>query len=413
MEILFWRHQTKAQEQLKICKIYCRLTINGNRADIGSTNIEVPFDDFDTKRQEITTNNLHFAQPNLRLNEEFKSPILSIYTELLLKKQPITSDIIKRIFLQVDKQNKRLMEAYDEFLKDFEEKTKPKKDRKGNQKEARRSLSTLRPLRVCRNKLLTYLIFKKQQHITIEELHINWFDAYENWLYDVPHEQATVLKHLRTLKQITKFSKKKDFASFDPFENRELEREEIKDPNFLTQEQFEQWKIFKFGSQIAQEVADIFAIYCRTGFHYQDLKQVIADPDKFIRKGLDGNKWIYKPREKTGEMAKVPFESFHEIKPFIEKYGGWKNLPIKQNHVLNMWLKVCVAEINIHLPQALKIYEKLSVKHGRCTITDWWFNELGNSDDDLLPILGRKTKEGLERYGRPDERAVIKALKKR
>ena len=65
---------------------------------------------------------------------------------------------------------------------------------------------------------------------------------------------------------------------------------------------------------------------------------------------------------------------------------------------------------NLYLPDELKVFKGLSVKHGRCTLTDYWLNELGNSVDDLLPILGRTSSRGLERYGRKDERAVIKAL---
>ncbi len=352
MEILFWRHQSKSQKKLGTCTIYCRLTINGERSDIGSTNIEVPIDDFDTKRQEITTHNPNFAQLNLRLQEEFKSPILSIYTDLLLKRKPITSDAIKRALLKVDVPLMTLIDAYEKYIADFKLKTKPQTDKKGKKKEPRRSESTIRPLNTCRNKLLTYLIKNKEQHITIEELNENWFDAYENWLYEINHEQSTIVKHQSVLKRVTKwaFSKKK-FTSFDPFQYCEVEKEEQKDPNFLTEEQFQVWISHKFSSKMAQEVADIFAVYCRTGFHYTDLKQVIENPSQYIKNGLDGKKWIYKPREKTEVVAKVPITAFNEIAKVVDKYGGWEKLPIKQNHHLNQWLKICVADINLHLPE--------------------------------------------------------------
>ncbi len=414
MEILFWRHQSTAQKRLKTCTLYCRLTINGERADLGSTNIEIPIEDFDTKGQEVNSSNPHSVQLNLRLQEEFKTPILTIYTDFLLKRQPISADAIKRIFIKVDKPNVRLLDAYAKFIADFKIKTKPSIDRKGRKKEPRRSASTIKPLNTCRNKILTYLIEQKEQHICIEELDENWFARYENWLYEINHEQSTIVKHLRTLKQITEWSfKTMKLASFDPFVHCKVEQEETKDPNFLTEEQFQRWISHKFSSKMTQEVADVFAIYCRTGFHYTDLKQVIENPSAFLKKGLDGNTWIYKPREKTEVKAKVPIAFFKEINPIIEKYGGWEKLPMKQNTHLNQWLKICAADINMHLPEELKIYEFLSVKHGRGTMTDYWFNELGNNDNSLLPILGRKSKAGLERYGRPDERAVIKDMNKK
>lgn len=362
----------KVSKKLSTCTIYCRLTINGERADIGTTNIEVDLEDFDTKRQEITTSNPNFAQLNLRLQEEFKSPILSIYTDLLLKRKPITADAIKRALLKVDTPLLTLIDAYDKYIADFKLKTKPQTNKKGIKKDPRRSESTIRPLNTCRNKLLTYLISNKEQHITVEELNENWFEAYENWLYEINHEQSTIVKHQSVLKRVTKwvYSKKK-LTSFDPFQHCEVEKEEIKDPNFLTEYQFQRWIAHKFSAKISQEVADVFAIYCRTGFHYTDLKQVIENPSQYIRNGLDGKKWIYKPREKTEVVAKVPYMAFEEIAKIVEKYGGWEKLPIKQNHKMNEVLKICVVEMNLYLPDDKKIYEFLSVKHGRCSMTDY------------------------------------------
>ena len=409
MEILIYRHQISSQKKKNICTLYCRVTIDGQRAEIGSTSIKINFDEFDPSTQQII-NNYNAQELNFIIEHEFKSKLYSIYNSLLLKNEIITAKKIKELF-QCPVYSVRLIEIYDRFLKDFETKTIERVNSKNETMTAQRSASTLRPLNVCRNKLLTYLIDTKQTNLICDDLDERFFTKYEQWLFAVPHKQPTVVKHLRTLRQVTKYAKREKWIDFDPFAETQVDAEQIHDPKFLSQEQLLFWLRFEFSSKPAQEVADFFALCCLTGFHYIDLVQVVKNPSNYLRPGLDGKMWIYKPRQKTKIMAKVPIAYFQTIEQIVDKYGGWDKIPVKQNHYVNAWLKICVAEINLHLPDGQKIYEKLSVKHGRCTFTDTWFNVLGKETAALLPILGRTTSWGLDRYARVDERAVIVALK--
>lgn len=106
-------------------------------------------------------------------------------------------------------------------------------------------------------------------------------------------------------------------------------------------------------------MADAFVIYCRIGFHYNNLKEVVKDPSIKLRRDLIGNEWIYHDRIKTGETAKV-LSFWKEIAPIIEKYGGWHRLPILSNAKMNDYLKVIAAE--------RRLPSNLSVKHGRTTL---------------------------------------------
>lgn len=411
MEILFYRRKTLSKGK-STCVLYCRVTVEGERANIGSTNIKIEHDEFDSESQKVV-NNYNAAEFNFILEHEFKSRLYSIYNNLLLKKEPITARRIAELFNQNIKDPIRLIDVFDRFLKDFEEQTVDRTNSKKEIIKARRSPSTLRPLTVCRNKLLKFLISKKQVDLTCDDLDERFFFQFEKYLFKVPHKQPTVVKHLRTLKQVTKFAKREKLIDQDPFAELEVEPEQIQDPKYLNQEQLLFWLHFEFSSPKAQEAADFFSLCCLTGFHYIDLVQVVKNPKEYLRKGLDGKIWLYKPRQKTKIMAKVPVSYFNAIERVVNKYGGWEHVPVKQNHHLNAWLKICAAEINLHLPEGQKIYEKLSVKHGRCTFTDSWYNVLGKETAALLPILGRKTSWGLDRYGKADERAVIKALEKK
>lgn len=70
-------------------------------------------------------------------------------------------------------------------------------------------------------------------------------------------------------------------------------------------------------------MADLFVLNARTGFHYQDLIQIIKNPSDYIVTGIDGKQWIIKPRQKTEVEAKVPIDQFKEVKEIVSKYGGW------------------------------------------------------------------------------------------
>lgn len=414
MEILFWRHQSRLQKTINLCSIYCRVTVDGKRVELGSTNIEIPFDDFDTKRQQVLETNTHSMQYNLILQEEFKSKIMMIYTDFMMKKKEISAKAIKEVLFGDNSEKKiGLIVAYDKFIEFFRDKTKETTSIAGKDKEPRRTLASIKPLNTCRAKLLKYLIDTKQLNIQLNDLNEAFFDNYEEYLFRIGHEHSTVRKHLSTFKQMTSWAKRKELIDHDPFEDVLVGRDVLKDPNYLNEYQFKRWANHRFSSEMLQEVADVFVLYCRTGLHYLDLKQVIENPNRYLKVGIDKKTWIFKPRQKTNVVAKIPIEEFPEIAEIVKKYGGWSSLPIKSNAKMNELLKLCVIELNLFMPENQKIYEKLSVKHGRCTMTDFWFNELGGRTESLLPILGRKSADGLERYGKPDERAVLVALRNR
>lgn len=272
MEVLFYRHQTSSQKKKGTCTIYCRLTIEGQRVEIGTTHIKVRFEDFDTQTQQII-NDYNASEFNFQLEHEFKSKIYSIYNRLLLKNEIITARKIRELFNQVSQTPKTLIQIFDQFLEEFKKKTVVKVNNKKEQVAPQRSDSTLRPLTVCRNKLLNYLISINQVQITTDDLDERFFHQYEQYLFAVPHKQPTVVKHLRTLRQITKFAKREKWIEYDPFAEMEVAAEQIQDPKYLTQEQMLFWIHFDFSSKVAQEVADFFSLCCLTGFHFMDMVQ--------------------------------------------------------------------------------------------------------------------------------------------
>lgn len=106
----------------------------------------------------------------------------------------------------------------------------------------------------------------------------------------------------------------------------------------------------KFVSERLELVRDIFIFSCFTGLAYIDVKQLTLDN---ISLGIDGDKWIFKNRQKTETASKIPL--LPVAQEIINKYSEHpvcKNenrlLPILSNQKMNAYLKeiVDVCEIN-------------------------------------------------------------------
>ena len=198
------------------------------------------------------------------------------------------------------------------------------------------------------------------------------------------------------------YAKSKKLIDFDPLDAYPIGREKIPKPKYLNSVQLRIWIDHPFVSPTAQKVADVFVLYARTGFHYQDLAQVVKKPNAYIMTGIDGKQWFTKPRQKRDVDAKIPIDQFTEIQEIVDKYGGWANIPMMSNSPLNDWLKICVADINMHLMPEQRIYGDLSVKHGRSSFADYCLNELGLPMAAILTMMGRESEAEIKRYLRTD-----------
>ncbi|WP_165933425.1 phage integrase SAM-like domain-containing protein [Arundinibacter roseus] len=398
MEILFWRHSTATQKRKGTCTLYLRVTIFGRRAELGSTSIRTFTDYWDQERQEILHSDPQSTFKNEQLNN-IKSLLLGIYNELLRKKKAITADRVKQEFLRSDTQF-TFMAAFSLFLKEY----------KADPSHAESSFKTLRNVR---NLFGNFLFSIHRREVIIEDIDEGLMARYLSWMKSKHYEESYQVKTSRVVKQVVTWSKKKKMLDFDPLKDYAIKHEKKKKPIYLNNEQLLFWSTHNFISPSCQMAADLFVIYCRTGFHYQDLMQVIRNPDQHLRNGMDGKIWIYKPRQKTEVEAKVPVHQFANlVDPIISKYGGWNLLPTMTNKDLNGYLKLCVAHINQNLPVSNQIYDKLSVKHGRNSFCYHILNELAMDKERLITMLGRLSATDLDVYVRPDEVGIINAFKK-
>ena len=389
MQISFWRHKSKVAGK---AQLYCRVTMDGQTADIGSTGLTIYQDYWDGER--ISDNDPESFFKNEQL-DIIRNQLRAIFNDLFRKKEKITPAKIKRLF-HGDTASLSLLSGFMLYMAD---------SRSDSERALRKS--TLVVYDNVRKKLTDFLIDERATDLLLEDFDLTWVKKYRRWMKTRPldggrvgHSDSYVVKHTQTIKNVLIWAKLHKLADTNPLEGMRTKNAVFGDPVFLSNEQFERLRAHAFPNKHLQRVADIFVILCRCGFHYGDLEDFVKKHQTALRTGVDGEPWMIKDRIKTEVATRVPV--FEEVQQVVDKYGGWEKLPVLSLVKFNAWLKIIAAMLD--LP------DDLSSKAGRKTFTDWCFNTLFLSTDSVKVLLGRKSDKGLEVYGRPDERRVAGEL---
>lgn len=406
MEILFFRHQTDGQRKRGMTTIYHRITINGDRAELYSTHLKCRFEDFDVDKQRFKPADKDYLYKNGRLNE-IEGDLFEIYTTLSRKRKPFTPQQVKEVYM-TDNDDVRFIDTFDKYLEDLE--------------NAKKTKSTKKAYKNVRNKVLDFLILKKRQQDLLENFDVDTFLQYRNWLKNKQNfEDSTIRKHLATIKQVLTWAKLNKLLVSNPLEGYRIKHEGRKPNVCLSASQFELLKSHTFSTERIQRVADCFIVYCRTGFHYDDLKQM-AKAGTSVIVPIGEYNFIDWARGKTAVSAKVPISAWPEVNDVVRKYGGWDKLPILSNQKMNDYLKLVAAELNVAIAMLSPeerisrnltlVNPELTVKAGRKTLADWLLNELSWSKEAVKVVLGLKTDRCLDSYVREDERRVLNELRR-
>ncbi len=382
MEISFWRHNSKQKGK---AQLYCRISVSGEREDIGSTGITIIKSHWDGERITNADPEAYFKNEQLVI---MRNQLRAIFNDLFRKRETITAAKIKRIYLG-HTGSVSLLSAFDLYLDDC--RNDPERDLKEE---------TIDVYDNVRKKLVDFLIYRRALDLLVEDFDVTWVKVPVNNT-QTGHADSYITKQTQTIKNVLTWAKLNKLSDRNPLDGYRLKGIVYDDPIFLTADEFARLQSYQFDNPHLQKAADIFIVLCRTGFHYNDLRDLIAQHQTAVRRGLDDKVWIMKERIKTEVMTKVP--QFDEVAEIVQKYGGWEKLPFVSLPKFNFWLKAIAAELHFN--------PELSSKAGRKTFTDWCYNKLHLTTDAVKVMLGRRSDKGLEVYGRPDERRVIHELK--
>ncbi|MFD2966197.1 site-specific integrase [Sphingobacterium bambusae] len=203
------------------------------------------------------------------------------------------------------------------------------------------------------------------------DLNYEFIRDYEFYLKTVRKCSAnTSLKYISNFKKIVIRAIAKDIIDKDPFIRFKGKKTK---PNKrpLTSEELFKIEQKKFTSQRLEKVRDVFVFQCYTGLAYIDAFQLKRTD---IKKGNDGQYWIFSNRQKSGSVTDVPL--LPKALEIIDKYklnadciASGKVLPVNSNQKMNEYLKeiavVCGVDSVLNTHKARRTFAStIALKNG-------------------------------------------------
>ncbi len=326
--VLFFIKKSKVLQNGE-APIYGRITYNGSRSDF-SIKRTIPIDQWDQKSGSAKGRNQH----NKNINNYLDQLMYKAYHEQLNlsnRDEFVTAMAIKNKMFGIDKENKMILEVYDEHNKSL---------KKGI--DITISNNTYKRHKTSRDHVARFIQNnKKANDINLREISLSFIQGFEQYFrIERKCNHNSTMKYLKNLKKITTFALNNGWIIKDPFVGFKFTFEKTIQP-FLTIKELQVIFQKDFEMPRLDIVRDIFLFCCYSGLAFVDVKSLKAD---HIVIGFDGKKWIKKPRQKTGITSILPL--LPQAQLIINKYADHPKvlsedivLPVLSNQKMNAYLK--------------------------------------------------------------------------
>ena len=309
--------------------IYFRLTVNGERFEF-STKKFIEKSKWSTEQSKMKGNSEEARTINNYL-DLIKSKVFDIQMVLLHKNEDLTIENFKSKLTGAQERERMIIPIYQSHNDKI-------KDLIGNGY----AYGTLERFKISLKHLQEFIIWKYNiNDISINKIDYAFVTEFEFYLRSVKKcNNNTAVKYVRNFRKIIKICLDNDWLDKDPTTRYEGKMKEV-ERDFLTEEELLKIYNKKISSQRLQLVRDIFIFSCYTGLAYIDVKGLKKD---HIGIGIDGEKWIFKNRQKTEIKSKIPILPIAQ--EIIQKYSNHPKclnedtiLPILTNQKMNAYLK--------------------------------------------------------------------------
>ena len=328
ISILFYLKRVKVNAQ-GLAPIFQRITINGRRLD-NSTGKFVDPDKWHSEMSKMKGTSEEARSINGHL-DNLKSKILNVEKNLIKKDIPVNFESFKNE-LTGKKERERMLVPI------FQEHNRKIKELVGQEYAP----GTLERYETSLKHTKDFIFWKYNiTDINIEKIDHSFITEYEFYLRSERKcANNTAVKYIKNFHKIINQCLANGWLNKDPFANYKAKVKEVV-RDFLSEAEIEQMMNKEFVSERLELVRDIFVFSCFTGLAYIDVKQLTLDN---ISLGIDGDKWIFKNRQKTDTASKIPVLPMAQS--IINKYAEHpvcKNekrlLPILSNQKMNAYLK--------------------------------------------------------------------------
>lgn len=325
--------------------IYIRLTVDGQRLEFSSKKfIEKSKWSPELSKMKGSSEEARTLNNYLDL---MKSKVFNIQMELLHKNEDLSLENFKSRILGTHQRERMLIPIYQNHNDKIEELI-------GNGY----AYGTLERFKISLKHTQEFIMWKYQMpDIRIDRIDYAFVTEFEFYLRSVKKcNNNTAVKYVRNFRKIIKICLDNDWLDKNPCSRYEGKMKEV-ERDFLTEEELNRIYNKRFSSERLTLVKDIFIFSCYTGLAYVDVKGLKKD---HIAIGIDGQKWIFKNRQKTDTKSKIPLLPIAE--ELVQKYSNHPKclnedsvLPILTNQKMNAYLKevgdLCATskEITFHM----------------------------------------------------------------
>lgn len=369
--------------------IFARITIAGQRTEF-NINRSVEPDNWNSAKgcakgrsKKDLELNKYLESIRVRLNE--------IHTQLVKDEEVINPLVLKNHYLGNIAGPKMLVEVFNGVVAQYKEKLNM-----GDICEC-----TFLRWERC-GKYLSEFLQKREgaADIPIKKLTSGMIDDFEHFLRITKENgNNAAVKYIRYLKKVTRIAIANKWMDEDPFINKRYTRTQAK-REALNEEELKRLMSLNLSDfPSLEKVRDTFVFCCFTGLAFVDVStlsktQIIED--------ANGEKWIKKPRQKTGEISSIPLLGIPSA--ILEKYKDHPMvvakgimLPVISNQRMNSYLLeiATLARVKKHLTTHIARHTFATISLRNHVPIESISKMLGHSDIQTTQIYAKMLDEAV------------------
>ncbi|WP_138724797.1 site-specific integrase [Pedobacter ureilyticus] len=308
--------------------IYMRITVDGKRVELATGRSCEP-DRWHSKSGRATGTKEKYRLFNTSL-DQLQNKVYDAHAKLVQSGMEITAQSIRDVLVGKVAKSSKLLDAVSEHNEKMEALVGKDYVR-----------GTLNRYKVLYNHLQTFI---KMQYgaddVEVGKVDVSFFNNFDYYLRSRSCANNYTVKMIKNLGKIINICCENGTAESNPIAFYKGRTKTV-DRNFLSQEEIQIILQKRFVSARLDVIRDVFLFCCFTGLAYADVQKLkITD----IQKGIDGELWIIKNRQKTNVRASIPLlQNAVELINKYENHPVFSNLgnvfPVPSNQKMNEYLK--------------------------------------------------------------------------
>ena len=315
--------------------VMLRCSLNGERANFGSTGIGVDPKTWDCTKSRVKGKNTEALSTNLQLSN-LEDLVTSLYYKYE-KTDKLSLERIKQDYLGKTVSTETIMELFEAHNEDV-------KKQVGCGGLSTTSYSKYELVR----KRFAQMILKQYRRKDLRLTEVTPFVIHDFELYlrtEIGQSPNTATKTLKTFKSVILFGIRNGLMTNNPFANIRFHLKGV-DRGYLEDDELNRFMNKEIGNKRLSLIRDLFVFSCFTGLAYIDLANLKGE--NIVT--LNGVEWIKGRRVKTGTLINVVLLDIP--KRLILKYTDDKRrkehlFPIISNQKMNEYLKEIAAICDI------------------------------------------------------------------